>query len=639
MAGVAPTASVPTGASVPLPTPPMGGGTFPSVSFASDFVKLRFFEPDVPFAINQRWLGMPRGVYLGFIPSTTPSSRVLTLDVDPNQNFSLLKVPSGTERVMVDIFTNESVELDFSAHTVWPVYVVATSTYNRMAPVQGKIFTRATPANDIDEVTICKVNKSGADLVVESDAPTNREPPLAFQGQDYGYMPDSSVENLATTTATVAEVIAARNSSYTGGHSSLSDRIAADMSGSAMADRLGLRLTHLLSNIHPNRTGSSFNVSSSFAATGRVFGPNLTIAPGGSEVVEGALTSGARNECFVVNATTGERLVNTTREPVFGRISFTSGSLGGGVEIQFVNASTSVNGGGTNPFQAPLQEGDLVQGPDGLFYEVEEFVDPDNAVLGAAFQGTSGSAFGAAYRRWLLFLFTVSGGPFALPGSTPIQFLFPGFFRMDRAVFDGTLYLKRNGERPQLPVATTAIPGKALLAIDNGLVGSFRIIKNAGAVAGNDIHTLNFAFGGATNAGGGVANVAVPGAPGAAGPGSNQGPDGPTGEAGFGYSLNNAYDVGPETGTTGAAVGPVSVTHTTNWTTTAPNFSVEVPRSYAHVTGGWNTIDGFQFFGFELVSITEIAPVDGNSTRITYRIDPLPNTSITTVAAFQGACQ
>ena len=638
MAGASPTASTPTASSTVASTPPGGVGNFPSLLLSNDFVKVRFFEPDVPFALNQRWLGMPRGVYLGFDPTTVPGSRLLTLAVDATQNFSLLKVPSSDEQVMVDVFAGADVVLDFSGHTVWPVYVLASSTYQRVRPTQGKIFTRATPANAVSEITICKVNKVGGNLVVETDAPVNRNQPIAFATQSYGYMPSASIENLDDTTAAVAEVISARNSIDTGSHATLGDRIDADMSGSAIADRLGLRLIQVISNVHPSRSGSSFNVSSSFAETGRDFAPLLTIGAGGDEATEGALTDGVRNSCFVVNGTTGQRLIDaTTRNPVFGRVAFSTTTIGAGKEIQFVNASADVSGNGTNPFVAPLQVGDLIQGPDGLFYELLTIVDPDNAVLGAAYRGSAASVFNTTYRRWLLFLYTVAGGPYTLATSTPVQFLFPCFFRNDRAIFDGALLIRRDGERPQLPVATSAVAGKALLAADNGLVGSFRIIKSAGTTVGNDVHTLNFAFGGATNAGGGVVNVAVPGATGVIGPGAALGPTGPTGQAGFGYSLNNPYDVGPETGTTSAAFGPVIVSHTTNWTTTPPNFVVAAPRSYAHVTGGWNTIDGFG--GFESISIDTIATVDANTTRIDYSVNPLPNFSVTTIACFQGACQ
>lgn len=639
MAGVFPTAASPTGTSTP-PLPPSGGtGNFPSVSLSNEYVKVRFFEESAADAVNKRWIGMPRGVYLGFVPTALPSSRTLSLDVDPDHNFSLLKVPSSVDRVMVDVFTNASVTLDFTGHNVWPVYVLATTTYQDRVPTQGKIFTRASPASSIDEIGICRVDKVGDDLIIDVTEPTFRQQPVAFNDQPYGYMPDNSIENLAATTATVSEIITARNSSFTGANATLGGRLDADMAGSAMGARLGLRAIHVISNIHPDRSGSSINVSGSFSETGRDFAPILSIDPNGDETTEGAITASGRNYCLIVNGDTGQRLIDdTTRNPVYGELTFSTATIGGGKTVNFTNASVAVTGGGSNPFTAPLLEGDLLEGPDGLFYEIEDIVDPDNATLGAAFQGTSGSITDSTLKRWLVFLFTVTGGVYNLSTATPVQFIFPCFFRLDRAVFDGMLLIKKDGERPQLPLATETTAGKALLAIDGGLVGSFRTIKNAGGAIGNDIHTWNFINGGATNAGGGVVNVSVPGTKGPDGTGANQGAQGPSGAAGFGYSVNNTFEAGPESGDTATAVGPVTVSFTFDWTASSPVFASIAPRSYAHVSGGWSVINGFGP-GFERIHIDDLTDVDQDNTRIVYRIEPAANLSLTTIQCFMGASQ
>jgi hypothetical protein len=641
VAGVFPTAASPTAASLPAPPPSAGTGDFPSITLSNQYVKLRFFEPEVTQALNQRWLGMPRGVYLGYEPAVTPGSNILSLNVDATQNFSLLRVPSSEERVMVDIFTDQVVELDFSAHSVWPVYVLASATYKTGSATQGKIFTRAATAVSVNEVLICKVDKPVDDLVIEADIPTTRQPPLAFESQPYGYMPDGSVDNLVTSNAVVAEVVASRTSTHTGSHPDLDSRIDADIVGSSIADRIGLRLVNVVSNVHPNRTGSSVNVSGSFSETGRTLGPNITIEPNGDTSTEGAVTDGTSNFCFVIDAATGHRLIDdATREPVYGLTSFATSSIGGGKEIQFVNASVDVNGNGTNPFVAPLEEGDLVEGPDGLFYEILTITDPDTAVLGAAYQGADASVFNSTFRRWLLFLFTVSGGPYSILAPTSVQFIFPCYFRADKAIFDGLLFIKRTGERPQLQESTSLEEGKALLADDGGLVGSFRTVKSVAATVGNDVHTLNFVHGGASNAGGGVANVSVQGEQGPQGPGANQGPDGPTGAAGFGYSINNSFENGPESTFT-LGFGLVSVSHTVDWTapSSTPTFAAQLPRSYAHVNGGWSIIDGFTPAGWERIHIDGLTDIDDKRTQIDYSIEPAGNQSTTTIACFMGASQ
>jgi hypothetical protein len=643
VAGAFPTASTPTGSTSPIPSPPPGVGTFPSITFAKEFVKVRFLEPNVAQGINQRWLGMPRGVYLGFIPSVTPGSKLLTLEVDPGNSFSLLKVPSSEETMAVDIFTADPVILDFSAHTVWPVYVLATAQYITGRPTQGKIFTRAATANSINEVVICKIDKTGDDLVVETTLPTSNQPPVAFKTQPYGYMPENAIDDLATTNATVVEVIAARTSVFTGGHGDLKTRLDADMIGTEIADRLGLRPVHLISNAHPDKSGTTANVSGSFTETGRVFGPTLTIEANANETTEGAITDGSRNICFVIDGTTGQRITDANSgEPVYGITSFAEADMGVGKEVHFVNASTSVNGDGTNPFVAPLEAGDIVEGPDGLFYELLSIADPDNAVLGAAYQGVDGFVSNTDFRRWTLFFFTASGGPFNISVPTSIQFIFPCFFRVDRAIFDGYLLIKKDGERPQLPLATAATAGRSTLAVDGGLIGSVRTVKDSSLTVKLNAHTFNFVNNGASNPfpGSGVAHVSVPGEPGPVGPGANQGPPGPSGAASFGYSNNNKFEPSVNSSTT-VATSPFDaiVSFTQNWTVATPALAPMVPRTYAHVNGGWSFIDGPSNNGWERLHIDELTDVSADETRITMRIQIDPFTSNTVVAGFMGASQ
>jgi hypothetical protein len=549
-------------------------------------------------------------------------------------------VPSKDETLSVDVFTSSPVTLDFSAHNVWPVYVLANASYKVNSPTQAQIFTRASGPSSADEIVICKVDKPATDLVIEAVIPASRQPPVAFKTQTYGYMTGGSIDDLTAANATVSEVIAARTSAISGANTDLDTRITADMSGSSMTDRLGLRMVNLVSNAHPNRSGAAPNVSGSFSDTGREIAPNFLIEPNGSETVEGAITDNIRNFCFIIDDSTGQRLIDPlTKKSVFGLASFQTAAVGITKEVHFVNASTSVNGNGTNPFQAPLEEGDILQGPDGLFYEVVSFTDPDNAVLGAAFLGTDGFIANPVYRRWQLFLFTTGGGLFTLTTPTTLRFIFPCFFRIDRAIFDGYLFIKRNGERPQLPVASATEAGKAFLAATGGLVGSFRSIKDSSVIVESDVHTVNFASGGATDAGSGVANVSVPGATGPQGDPTDKGPDGPTGPAGFGYSLLNPFELSIETGDTTTAAGPVTLSFTQNWGTGTPALAPLVGRRYAHVSGGWATINGFAPAGFERIHIDNLIDIDNDNTRITMRIEPDTNLSATTLKCFMGASQ
>jgi len=638
MAGVFPTAGSPTGSTPALVSAVTGIG-FPSITLSRDYVKLRFYEPDVPYALNQRWLGMPRGVYLGFEPHVESGSKVLTLNVDSVNHFSLLKVPSARKQVMIDLFTDSAVELDFSAHTVWPVYVMASATYDRTAATQGKIFTRASGPSSVSEVLICKVDSVDGELVLSSESPTTSQPPVAFSSQPYGYMPSGSVESLADALSSVAEVIDARDSVYTGPYTTLKGRIDSDASGEEIANRLGLRSAKLISNVHPLVSGSTINVSGSFSDTQRTFEPLITITPFGDESTEGALTDGIRNFCSVIATATGYRLTDTVSgEPVYGVLGYQDGTIGGAKEIRFVNASTAITGNGTNPFVSPLAVGDLVSGPDGLFYEIASITDANTASIGSAYRGASSSIFNAAYRRWELSLYTVTGGSYTLSTPTSIQFLFPGFFRTDRAIFNGELLFKRNAVTPPVPSSGATVPGKALLAVENGLAGAVRRVLNSGITAGINIHTLNFVYGGATDGGGGVVNVSVVGAQGPAGEDSNPGPQGPTGPSGFGYNVNNTFELGPLTIATATDNLDKTESHTVNWTTQSPAFAPLSPRSYAHTNGGFAELQ-ISSWGGEYLDIDSITAVSQNETRIVYRVVRTPYATGTRISCFLGASQ
>lgn len=624
----------------PSPGPP-GGLGFPFFNFDQSAVKVRFLEPNAPEGIAVRWQAMPRGVYLGFTPVTTPGSDELTLDVDAEHNFSLIKVGSSTQTAMVDIFTGSPVTLDFSGHTQFPVYVIAQGTFSPTVPAQGRIITRTFGSNSNSEVVICRINKVGGNLVAETTVPSLRQPPVAFSGQTVGFMGDNAIDELSDAAATVAEILTARTSVHTGAAVDLKSRIDADLIGSSMADRLSLRSVNTLGNIHP-ASGTSVNVSASFSETSRAFAPMLTISALGAEspAAEGAITdpSLGRNVCFVVNSISGERVIDaTSREPIHGALTSTSGSIPGGREIVFTQALDTVSGI-NGPFQAPLEEGDLVLGADGLFYAVETILTPNSATLASAYQGASANVDGAAFRRFTLSFLEASGAPFNLVNSAgpvvSIQFSFPSFFRTDRAIFDASLFLKRNGERPALPPASTSEEGTFLLAVDNGLVGTVRTIKNGSTIIGNDYHTVNFVFGGAVAAPGqpGVANVSVAGPPGAPGPSQNQGPTGPIGLPGPGYSVNVPYD--DSTGFNGspAVAGPFS--HTQSF---GPSPMPNVVVAY----GGWGGLDAAQTAIIrELFNVT-IGPAD----TITIDADwansfggPLPGNNIAT-KLFVGGSQ
>lgn len=519
---------------------------FPTAAFSKDCVRVRFLAPSLPDSMNRRFLGMPRGVYLGYTPYVAPGADVLQLLRDSNHGFSTLKVGSNTDPVQVDVFTAEDILLDFTGHTVWPVYVIAKATYTAGSSTNGTIFTRGTTASGLDEVLICRVNRPGNDLVVDVDIPTNRQPPIAFQGQKFGFMGQNAVGELSIANSVNAEVIAARSSPYTGPHGSLKDRIDDDVDGDSLANRLGLFMHNILGNAYTGVTGTSWNVSGSFSETSREFEPKITFAPNANELTVGAITAPGdtvRNICFLINETTGARLVDTTNpsvasptlEPLYGRLTYSTGFNGGGKQIFFYAGVDDIDGGGTNPFVAPLAQGDLILAPDGKYYELKTIVGPDNAVLGAAYEpDTDGFVSNTAYRRFTLSFFN-STGAYSIPSSSTIRFSFPSFQRLTQSVYDAFPFMRKNAELPAVQDATTTVAGKVLQATSGAKAGTVSAENNTSPVGAN-FHTLNFFYGGATDAGGGVANVSVVGATGPAGPDSDVGPQGPQGSPGAGYT-------------------------------------------------------------------------------------------------------
>lgn len=603
---------------------------FPTTTLGRDYVKTRFLEPSLPTAMAQRHLGMPRGVYLGYTPYAGPGSDVLQLLRDPFHGFSMLKVGSKGDRAQVDVFTNQDIALDFTGHTVWPVYVLATSNYTDGKATSATIFTRATKAVGLNEVLICKATRVGANLVLDYDVPTNRQPPVAFAGQRFGFMGRGAIGELSTANSIGAEVVAARSSTYTGAHASLKARIDDDLSGASLANRLGLVLQNIVGNAYSDVTGSSWNVSGSFAETSRQFEPKITFEPSGTETVQGAITGPVdtvRNIAFLIDELTGSRIVDEVNpststpslDPIYGRITYSTGSNGVGKQINYVNASNDVTGNGTNPFVAPLQQGDIIQAPDGKFYELKTITGPDDAVLGSAYQGANGFVDNSTYRRFTLAFFNLSGA-YTIPAARTIRLSFPAFIRLDRSIFDGLLYMRRAAELPGVPSATTAVVGKVLQATAGANAGTVSA-ENSTAPVGSNFHTLNFAYGGATNAGGGVADVTVVGATGPAGADSNPGPQGPTGSPGAGYTTSAPFVK------SGVFTGPFVGTSFSN------DFAVS--HGFANLyglTGGWAQFSSPNGGGFaEITSFTLVGT--------TGTIMVSANTGGATYAVFLGGCQ
>jgi len=585
--------------------------SFPSTALTPENVKMTFREPVVSEAVNLRMMGVPRGIYRGFIPSATPGSLVLTLGVDPVGGYSNLKV--GTlANVQVDIFTEASIELDFAGHTRFPVYVIARASYAQGQVTQARVFTRSSGPVGPQEVALCLVDRPVNDLVVDTTVPGRRQPPLAFQGQAFGYMQRGASDDIAFAQSVTTEVITARNDIKNPGPppgaQRLADRCALDFAADFLADQLGLRQVVMAGNsVLVGTAAATANVSSSFAELLREIEPARTIEPFGSEVVEGAVHDpDDRAIVALVDDSDGQRPVDAARHPLYGRLEYLTGVLTG--TMSFVQAATTVTGVGTL-FLTELEDGDIILGDDGLYYEVASRTSNLLLELSFAYLNTTALGVGSSFRRWTVrFYSRATGAEVATSIVTPLnmRIFFSAFWRTDRSIYDATTLLRRTGERPVLPEATNAVRGRIKVAIAGGKAAAIFAVNAAGApiAGGPNFHTLNFAAVNASvsNVGGGVANIIVPGNPGPPGPGSTQGPQGAPGAPGPGANLLNAFEKSGSFGPGGTH------SHSVNFAGATPALPTTLIHAVAGIAqykaGNWQTGEQWEITFFNKAGTT-----------------------------------
>jgi hypothetical protein len=536
-------------------------------------------------------------------------SLTLKLKPDPRLGFSMLKVGAQSTRVQVDVVVPGDVLLDFTGHTVFPVYVIARADYQAGTPTQGRILTRATGASGPQEIGICRVDKPAADLVLVATVPAIRQPPLAFAGQGVGYMYGGATTDLVFAQTATAEVIKSRDNLETPPAppaANLSGRLALDLTGVFIADQLALKSATVAGNARLVAAGAvSMNTSDSFSELSRELQPILTLAPNASETAEGVITAPGdtdRNVVYLIDETSGLRLETSTGGPVYGRVAFTTAPLTG--SLTFSQSLDTVNGVGTL-FLTELQIGDLILAPDTKFYAVEAIATNTNLTLTLAYQGTTLPGFPSTRRRFTTSFFSRTTGAevaYVLAQNTIIRPFFTGWFKLNRSIYDASTFMKKNGEMPNVPSASDAVRGLVKLATNGGLAGAiYQITNGQSSIGASNFHTLNFTAVNASvvDATGGVANISIPGNPGPPGPGSAVGPVGTTGPPGPGASAFNSF--------VGSGVYGYGGAHTFNVT-----FASETPPfsgNLAHVVGGMSLYDVFTSLigwnGFRITDITK----------------------------------
>ena len=582
---------------------------FPVEVVARDQALVGYNDRITSSTLNKKFAGWPKGVYVGFIPSTTPGNPVLTFNIDPVESFSMFKVPSNLDIGGMDVVSTTPIALDFTGHAVFPVLVIGRVSYDATAPTIGEIITIIPRAVNDNEVLLCQVSGSSLALSINATAPTYRDTPLAFAGVNFGFMPAGSIEALELAADAVAEVVAARTGLDAVVYQSLSQRIAADYGASNMAQRLSLLFQGLRSNVHTVTsptgalTSSTVNVSGSFSSVNRDNPPQITLSGTGSETVQGVISGPSdtiRNVCVVVSSTTGSRLINneTDRRVIYGRLVGPT-IIGVAGTLTFTTAQIDVTGVGSK-FLSDIQLGDTLLGPDGNYYEVQTVTSDTSLVLRNAYVGVTPNIAASSVRRFLLNLRTLVSGvetTTLLSTGTSVRFTCPAFMRRNLNIADNTLIGLAPGARPAFPSATTATAGKVQLATTGSLVGAV-FVKNQGTlVAGGPFHSINFANGTASQTPGRAAitkvgNTGPTGIPGLA---SGPGPDGDTGP-GFTFKNFTPFKKSAEFNLSG--IGPVVM-----------SFTAPMGHTIRYITGGFARIRDFGFWAIpnDSIEITDIS--------------------------------
>lgn len=545
----------------------------PSHQFDPTQVKFRFAERYVSEASNYKFLGIPLGVYLGFDASF--EDNVLTLAPDSEYGYCFARIASQDDtRYVVDVLLRESLTLDFSEHTVFPVNIVLKVNGRLGYPHSARIVTQSATPNYPTEILIGVVTGPNT---VNTIPPLRRDTPFAFTGAPlgYGFMQSGAVEDLLAAIALNSEVIDARTDLNGVVHASLDARLESDGDSTAMAERLGYEVrTFYGGEFTLLSSASSLNVSSAFSRYQRTIAglsPYIEFDGFASETRVGAITSGTlpltpaagelsdseRNTCAIIDATTQRRFTSDDGQVAYGRLSFDEVSLTG-TEITFSNFSTAVTGNGTL-FTVEVEEGDIIQDPiSGDFFEVGSVVSDVLLNLSIVFPyvTTPASTPPALRRRFTLNAVTRTGpsseASYALPASD-LKVYFSAWTTLETSHYDASIELHRGNVPLEVPLATTTLSGKALTVsgIPEGKAGAIYEVQEIDDPVGDPhIHTINFT--GAVLSAPGVVDITQRGPTGPQGDpggGGEVGPEGPTGPQGQGFDNFQASNLFIASGT------------------------------------------------------------------------------------------
>lgn len=454
---------------------------FPTFDFPAESVYVRWGHQEPSEGFNRKTLASPKGVYQGFTPGplgTDPANKLL-LSVGAIEGYSLVRVRTANNYI-VDIFLQEQVILDFTGHTFAnPVYLIAKASYTTTGETRGQIFTRETPGDGDTEINICRVEKP-ANLSVFTTVPSDRHTNVAHAQQDLGFMTGGSVENLADTLLTTAEVEAARQSVDGPLLTTLSDRLTTDYT--TVAKRLARSSNITEGNTHIVPSGvipPALNVSASFGNLSRTHAPNITIELLGSTGTGGSTGDGLisalpDNIVIPVIEETGGRMSDDDGDPIFARVTLASQFNLTGINSTFTNASALVTGDG-DYVAAGLVIGDIVKGPDGNYYEVQGPFGPGSFFVNPAYAGASTVELSSEARRFEITFYVNKLGveqvhAFNLAQDLNIKIFFTALLSDDVEKRDALMQLLRS-HGVIIRDAAVGTDGVMLLSDDGGTTG------------------------------------------------------------------------------------------------------------------------------------------------------------------------
>lgn len=406
---------------------------FPVQVFTKNNVKARWREPFTSEAVNKKFLGIPKGVYLGFnpVPNAGDPVNLLDLTLDISEAVSVLRAKSTVSQTAIDLIVEETVTLDFTGHVVFPVYVYAEVVYEVGAETTASIKTSSTAPNGLTQIGICKItapNIGGSTLGVDhlqfdpENAP-DRHAPIANTGVPFGFMTGGAEQDRQRAVLTSDEVDAAREDTVLFTHPLLQARLTADFDPTRIAANQGRSIEALASNDRIGVTGSSINVSPSFSFKGRLREPIIDILGGGSEAKNGAITEvvgppvdpatsdTVRNIVLIQDIPTGRPYVDpSTGKPVFGRLKFDEVADGTST-LTFTNGNPVVTRtAGATDLTTIYDPSDLIKDPDGNYYVVLSVVATSVTLTSAWVAVTAAITQTIQRRRFTVEFFTRTAG-------------------------------------------------------------------------------------------------------------------------------------------------------------------------------------------------------------------------------------